>query len=604
MSQQKISLTNVSLLTGVPFDNGYAHTRWLNSVADQQAYFNKFVKKTVREMNYIKIVGKQFIDLEVNFEQAKNYNYMMYQNSEYGSKWFYAFIVNVQVLSPRTTRLFFEIDVIQTWRFDFTVKQSFVAREHESTNRNWNVIPEGQMLGNEYEIVKQYNVRPYPFYFFVICVKERFDLHYEPELYDGSFFGSPNTLSYYVLPVPYNVDGEGAIPDYKFTDSQGNYHSSTQQDIRRLFHEFRTNDKAPKNIVSMYVTDYLPLEITETDSFKFKIANAVQTTLNPKAENVTYVYCLASRSKYNHILEKKIGNVFDDINESADKLRYYPYTVIELSDGRGNVVNFKPEGLKKTNGDIILSFMGSVHFYNNVAYALNGYNNGSSKGDLISNSLINSDPQDIAVLDDKTTAYLQGNKNSIEARRKTWGDDLKYQQISNGVRGATSVANIGANAVAKNPNPSAYIDDVGSTIQSAVNFTYAGVDYENKINEQNAMMEDISNMPPSLIKQGSNANFSFGNNLSGVRVSIKRIRSQYLDNTRDFLHMFGVKTNSLKQPNLNSRTQWNYIQTIMCNVQCNFYNEDIQKIKAIFDSGITLWHNDDIYNYNKVNGVR
>ena len=76
----------------------------------------------------------------------------------------------------------------------------------------------------------------------------------------------------------------------------------------------------------------------------------------------------------NKTLDKHVGNVFSAINESASKLRYYPYTVIEMSDGRGNVVNYKPEGLKSVNGTINLTFLGSIYFTNWVAYAMQGYN--------------------------------------------------------------------------------------------------------------------------------------------------------------------------------------------------------------------------------------
>ena len=90
----------------------------------------------------------------------------------------------------------------------------------------------------------------------------------------------------------------------------------------------------------------------------------------------------------------------------------------------------------------------------------------------------------------------------------------------------------------------------------------------------------------------------------GVRVKIKRVQPQYLERARSYMHMFGTKTNHLKTPNLRTRTHFNYVQTTMLNVQSSFYNDDIQRFKQIFDSGITLWHTNDIYNYDVSNNRR
>ena len=600
----ELSFTNVSFLTGVPFDNSYAHTRWFQSKSEQYSYFKRFEKFVRTFNNFQKINGRYFIDLKANVEDTMDLNYLMFKNTQYSNKWFYCFITNVQSLNKSVTRIYFEVDVIQTWRFDISFKKSFIAREHENQSNNWNVLPEGIGVGNEYEIIKQYNVKPLPFYFMVVCVKERFDVDYQSESYDGTFYGSPNTLSYYFIPVPYSIEGEGALPTYRMRFAGGSeWHNASIDNVRGLFKELRVNEKAPKNIVSIFITDFLPFDfkLIEGTTFDYTVDGVLYTHIS----NDVGVFCLDENDYLNKTLDKYVGNVFADINESVSKLRYYPYTVIEMSDGRGNVVNFKPEGLKSINGNISLTFLGAIYFTNWVAYAMQGYNknSGLTRGDLLANALINSDPQDIAVLDDRTTAYLQGAKNSLEAQKNTWGTDLKYQRISNTIRGVTSVGNIAANAAMKNPLPTAYIDDVGNAAQAFTNYMKAGEDYQNKVAEQNAMLEDIGNQPPSMVKQGSNGNASAGNGLLGVRITIKRVREDYLEKARWYFHVFGYKSNDFKVPNIHTRQYFNYIQTTMCNIQCNFYNEDILRIKSIFDSGITLWHTDDLYNYDVENGV-
>src|SRR5699024_12347173 len=102
---------------------------------------------------------------------------------------------------------------------------------------------------------------------------------------------------------------------------------------------------------------------------------------------------------------------------------------------------------------------------------------------------------------------------------------------------------------------------LGNLAQSGNDFMQSGIDYQNKINEQNAQVEDLMNLPPSLQKQGNNPSMNIGYNMQGVRIRIKRVRPQYLERTRNYLNMFGVKVNRLKKPNLRSRKHYNYVQT-------------------------------------------
>ena len=59
-----------------------------------------------------------------------SYNYVMYQNSHYSNKWFYAFIINMEYRADNLTYITIGTDVFQTWQFDMTFKESYVEREH------------------------------------------------------------------------------------------------------------------------------------------------------------------------------------------------------------------------------------------------------------------------------------------------------------------------------------------------------------------------------------------------------------------------------------------------------------------------------------------
>ena len=75
----------------------------------------------------------------------------MFQNTSFGIKWFYAFITNVEYINNETSEITIEIDVMQTWHFDYTVNQCFVEREMAATDDiGGNLVPETLNWANMY----------------------------------------------------------------------------------------------------------------------------------------------------------------------------------------------------------------------------------------------------------------------------------------------------------------------------------------------------------------------------------------------------------------------------------------------------------------------
>lgn len=68
------------------------------------------------------------------FDDLIGYNYVMYQNTHYSNKWFYAFILKMEYVNDNMTRIVITTDPFQTWQFDITFMQSFVEREMIATN--------------------------------------------------------------------------------------------------------------------------------------------------------------------------------------------------------------------------------------------------------------------------------------------------------------------------------------------------------------------------------------------------------------------------------------------------------------------------------------
>ena len=84
------------------------------------------------------------------FDDLVEYNYVMYQNSNYSNKWYYAFILGMEYVSDNCTRIQIATDPFQTWQFDLTYKSSYVEREMIDINADTpgaNLVPEGLEAG-------------------------------------------------------------------------------------------------------------------------------------------------------------------------------------------------------------------------------------------------------------------------------------------------------------------------------------------------------------------------------------------------------------------------------------------------------------------------
>lgn len=125
--------TTVTLLKGVPLSNDYQHTLWFEPGPYQQAYFQSCTKKTYTALSYQRYEAGM-IKIEEDYSEALTYNYLMFKNSAFENKWFYAFITNVQYDNNNRVNIYYEIDEIQTWLFDVALLPCTIEREHSATD--------------------------------------------------------------------------------------------------------------------------------------------------------------------------------------------------------------------------------------------------------------------------------------------------------------------------------------------------------------------------------------------------------------------------------------------------------------------------------------
>lgn len=140
--------SQIKLLKNVPLDTTYNHTILFSNASAQTSYFISCAKYSLDQQSYQR-VNKGSMRVQVNAENLYDCNYLMFQNTAFGQKWFYAFITGVEYVNNETSEVTFTIDPMQTYLFDVELRQCYVEREHSSTDvAGDNVIDEPINIGD------------------------------------------------------------------------------------------------------------------------------------------------------------------------------------------------------------------------------------------------------------------------------------------------------------------------------------------------------------------------------------------------------------------------------------------------------------------------
>ena len=577
--------SRVHLLSGVPLSNNYRNQLSFDSKEEQYSYFYSKRSKNFTDVNYVR--EGMSLKVEGSYDSLLNVNYMMYQNDEYGDKWFYAFITSKQYINPNVTLLNMEIDVFQTWYYDYQRKPCFVEREHTIEYVNAqpvvNTIDEGLNYGDEMDTVYFHEFTPHNGLFWLVMISKS-AMHTADNKPISSVIGIPQPLSYYVL--PFKLDGTGVN-----VNTNSDISIPNQQNITDVLNAMYSNEKAVNNIVSLYVTDNTGLAFTydgETVTFPTSNSQTVNgVTINSGEDSFSVAY-VEKVEKFNTLSvtlnqDKYLGCT----RYEQSKLMMYPYTQAFITDFKGNMF---PIRLEFINGNsFALDLRGSLGLSNKTSVSVKNYNVGDTVNpkDEFAEGFINSDPQDVPVITDQLAAYLQGNRNSLNNQRS----QLQFNAILDVGKGAVATGSgIAAGGVAGGVG--AGTDLVGTLGNSYYN-----------IESLNAKIKDISNVPPNLAQQGSNTAFSFGNGFVGYFLIKKQIKPEYANILSDYFKMFGYQVNRLKTPNFKTRKAWNYIKTQGCLLTGDIPHEHLSLLMNIYDAGITIWHGDWVGDYSRDNDL-
>jgi len=123
-------------------------TFYFANETQQREYFQAFLTTVYTKFTYQR-EHRNYVKIEINSEQdADEWDYMMFQNTTYGNKWFYAFVTETEWINNLTVKIYYEIDYIQTYLFNYEEQSTWIERTHTRTDEiGDNIIPETFDLG-------------------------------------------------------------------------------------------------------------------------------------------------------------------------------------------------------------------------------------------------------------------------------------------------------------------------------------------------------------------------------------------------------------------------------------------------------------------------
>ena len=407
-----------------------------------------------------------------------------------------------------------------------------------------------------------------------------------------SLAGVQQMLHYYFVPYRTMNNSFDGVP-YDVVTHDGTRITLTSVSNFLSYIEKSTN--AVNNVVNMYVSDYIGIDFsvdgnTLIQNLDSKVRFVGMGETQATSTNAFALTLIGSSGfDVKEVTFPNFYNYFTYSNEG--KFLNAPYSLLTLDDFKGNRIDINP--LFINGSDLTLVFRGSLSPDNKVSVGLKNTNTTLTDDSALrflsqEIELLNINPQALPIRVDQLSAFMQGNRNSLQnSRNSMW--------FNAGVQAMTGVTQ---GLIAKGSGDSAGLASSATGAISGLGNSYFN------LQSLNAKVEDIRNLPPSLQSKGTNPYYDYGYNNHGVMLLFKTIRQANKNVLSDFFKQFGYKTNRVIVPNLTSMTSWNYIQTENAGLFGSIPNTDLVKLRSIFDNGVTLWHTNDIGNYNLGNGVR
>lgn len=550
--------STVYLLSGVPCDKSYIHTLYFENKNEQYSYFYGKRVKAFTNISYQRH-SKNSIRLECLADDIYNVNYLMFQNTAYGDKWFYAFVNNVEYINNVTTEITYTIDIIQTWYFDYTLGTCFVEREHTLTDVvGENTVPEPVDAGETY--IQEYNEYMYP----RTTSQPLFSLvvYYIPT--QGQYIEGIGDD--YTFKVGTNVNLRGTIYNGIYTGAISYaypmfFGADGLETLKWIDALFKTLDEISATIISVQQVPF-DVWLDETAGRPSKI----------KSINQPLSFSVGSGTT-----EYPRTDIYTPKNK---KCYTYPYSYMVITNNKGDerTLLWEQSASKSADGRQQLRIQISSAVAPTCEIGARPMNYMGKEVNYDEGVLLNDFPMP------------SWSENTFER----WWAVNKYQFMYNTVSDAINTV-VGA-------MKAGLTGGIGMSESVSLGAANAGLGVVDNIVEygtrQRAPNKGKGNM--------SSSGLPIVEGRIGFSMYSMGSKPEYIKIIDEYFSMFGYKICRLKIPNIKAiaksqlRPQWNYIKTTTCIIDNLNAPADVdEQLQDIYNSGITFWMNpNNVGKYN------
>ena len=498
------------------------------------------------EYNFIEKSNNRIV-VSHPYSSAMYANYVAFKNPRFGNKWIFAWVTDVKLINIGSTEITFEVDVWSTWYSRFTLNQAFIEREHVSDDTiGKHTIPENLETG-EYIIDNKIKNNNYD--------------------YDNVCFILATTTYPYITQEDgkWVLNGGNATPCNVYNSILSGleyfWYLNTPNGITQLQHTIQAFANSGKS-------DSIYMLFTCPDSCFEKVFDGDQT-------NYTWGSVKQKQGSYNTTWDQGGTDpiyrptTINGYTPKNNKLFTFPYCYILMNNGNGGNAVYHYE-LFKNNSNVIYFEIehaicpGASIFLRPVQYSY----------------------------DDPTFKDTMDGLPLGKFPMCSWNSDAYVNWLTQ------NSANIKMGLI------SGGVDLGGSIMQ------------ENPMGIAKSSLGLISNVMQLYNKRDTMTPQAQGNLNSGdviysaqettftcYQMSIKREFAVAIDR---YFSRFGYKVNEVKTPNLNSRTQFNFIKVGGMDelVHGDIPSTDLEKINEICRKGVTIFHSySNIGNYTINNPI-
>lgn len=592
----------IYLLKGVPLTSTYEHTIDFKDKDEQFNYFYSFVKRVITKYTYIRR-EREYLSVELPLKDLDDVNYMLFRSAD-SERLYYAFVTDKVYTNPSTSTVFYALDVMQTFQFDYKWNASYIRQAHVDRwtaeyKPIYSKTDEGLDYGTEYSIESAYKLEQSDSVRWLLVTMRDYSALVDSGYVttNSQFKPVPGTFVSFLVPI---CDDSGDMTSYTITNSAAL--DITGINAAGIFHGYESlinlmlKSALGDYIISISLLTYNPFIVNTT----LKTARSFDVTLNTAANygaasfkgSGTYQFLIvydADRTLFNNVLARAEWSIglentlptaaqWSEIKRKPyttprdkrfeSKLLCAPYRYNLLTDWRNSPVIFKNEYM--TTDEIVVNYSLALSHNAPMRFWVKDYKR-DPEGRYT--SLVQSMAPEFPVVSDAYSQYILQNKNTIQA-------NLTNAMIN----AATGTISGVASGFSAGP--------IGAIIGGITGGISQGLNLQQHIRNENAKQGDLKAVPDGVINNADSA-FSIVDKNDVVTFYRMRICCENEEIIAEIFNMSGYKVNRVEIPNTRSRTRFNYIQTAGANITGSISQQYLTQLKEIFNAGVTIWH------YNK-----